>query len=459
MTTSSLAQRRHNRPSSMFFWPTPERPVAVRGEGIHIIDEDGNRYIDASAGPQTANIGHANPRVLAAMAEQAAKISFAFRSQFKNEPAEAFADELAEVTPDGLDMAFFASGGSEAVEAAIKLARQHAIAVGEGSRYKIISRIPSYHGGTLGALSLTGDPQMFGPFAPMMPIMPKIPAPFCAYRPAGQSAEDAAIGFADALEEMILNQGPETVLAFIMEPVGGASTGALTAPDIYYTRTRDICRKYGVLLIYDEVMSGAGRTGKYLAAEHWGIVPDIAVLAKGLASGYVPLGAIMTRREMVQRVEAAGGFAHGHTYSASPFACAVGRAVLKEHLDNDLIGNAARMGDRLKAKLTELMDEFEFIGEVRGRGLLLAFDVVADRATGKALPKDLNAYLELAQEAYDRGLVIYSRRVMDGRRGDHFLISPPLIVTPDQVDEIVGLLREALAAFAPKARAAMREAS
>lgn len=453
--SSSLAQRRHNRPSSMFFWPTPERPVAVRGEGIHIYDETGRRYIDASAGPQTANIGHANPRVLAAMAEQAAKISFAFRSQFKNEPAEAFADELAEVTPDGLDMVFFASGGSEAVEAAIKLARQHAIAVGQGSRYKIISRLPSYHGATLGALSLTGDPAMFGPFAPMMPIMPKIPTPYCAYRPAGQSVEQAALGYADALEEMILSQGAETVLAFIMEPVGGASTGALTAPDIYYQRTAEICRKYGVLLIYDEVMSGAGRSGKYLAAEHWNIVPDIVVLAKGLASGYVPLGAIMCSRAMVERVEKAGGFAHGHTYSASPFACAVGRAVLKEHLDHDLIGNAARMGERLKGHLQGLADEFEFIGEVRGKGLLLGFDIVADRATGKALPPALNAYLELSQAAYDRGLVIYARRVMDGRRGDNFLISPPLIVTADEVDEIAGLLREAFVAFAPKARAAM----
>ena len=456
MTPSNLAQRRHNRPSSMFFWPTPERPVAVRGEGIHIFDEEGRRFIDASAGPQTANIGHANPRVLAAMAEQAGKISYAFRSQFKNEPAEAFADELVEITPPGLDMVFFASGGSEAVEAAMKLARQHAIAVGEGNRYKIISRIPGYHGATLGALSLTGDPAMFAPFAPMMPIMPKIPAPFCAYRPAGQSEEDAALAYADALEEEILNQGPETVLAFIMEPIGGASTGALTAPDIYYRRTAEICRRYGLLLIYDEVMSGAGRSGKYLAAEHWGIVPDIVVLAKGLASGYVPLGAIMCSRGMVQRVEQAGGFAHGHTYSASPFACAIGRAVLAEHVENDLIGNAARMGERLKDHLRKLADEFDFIGEVRGRGLLLGFDVVADRKTGKALPPELNAHLELGQAAFERGLVIYARRVMNGRRGDNFLISPPLIVTADQVDEIAGLLREAMAAFAPKARAAVK---
>jgi adenosylmethionine-8-amino-7-oxononanoate aminotransferase len=458
MSTSSLAQRRHNRPSSMFFWPTPDRPVAVRGEGIHIYDEEGRRFIDASAGPQTANIGHANPRVLAAMAEQAGKISYAFRSQFKNEPAEAFADELAEVTPKGLDMAFFASGGSEAVEAAMKLARQHAIAIGEGSRYKIVSRIPSYHGATLGALSLTGDPAMFGPFAPMMPVMPKIPAPFCAYRPAGQSAEEAAMAYADALEEAILNQGPETVLGFIMEPIGGAATGALTAPDVYYRRTAEICRRYGILLIYDEVMSGAGRSGKYLAAEHWNVVPDIVVLAKGLASGYVPLGAILASREMVQRVEQAGGFAHGHTYSASPFACAIGRAVLAEHLENDLIGNAARMGERLKGHLSKLAEQYEFIGEVRGRGLLLGFDIVADRATGRALPPELNAHLELSQAAFDRGLVIYARRVMDGRRGDNFLISPPLIVTADQVDEIAGLLGEALAAFAPKARAAIRAA-
>jgi len=445
-----------NQPSAMFFWPTPERPTVAHGEGIYLWDTDGKQYIDASSGPQTTNLGHGNKRVIAAMTEQAQKVSYAFRSHFLNEPAEMLAKELAAVTPDGFDMAFFCSGGSEAVETAVKLARQYAIATGETSRYKVISRLPSYHGTTLGALSLTGDPAGFSMFAPMLVNQPKIPAPFCRYRPEGQSEDEAALQYAQALEDQILAQGPETVLAFIMEPVGGAATGALTAPDIYYTRVRQICDQYGVLLLYDEVMCGAGRCGKYLAAEHWpDALPDIVILAKGLASGYIPLGACVTRRDIVSAVEDAGGFMHGHTYSASPVAGAVGRAVLAEHLDNDLIGNAARMGALLKGRLEGLLDEFPFIGEIRGRGLLLGFDVIADRATGKPLPPNLNAHLRITQEAYDRGLIIYSRRMMGGIRGDNFLVSPPLIVTETQVDDIVGLLTEALRAFAPEARAAM----
>ncbi|MDP6346516.1 MAG: aspartate aminotransferase family protein, partial [Alphaproteobacteria bacterium] len=439
MTVDRNAALGDNRPSSMFFWPTPERPMVDRGEGIYLWDRDGRRYIDACSGPQTANIGHGNARVREAMVAQAEKVSFAFRSHFLNEPAERLAHEIAEVTPEGLDMVFFGSGGSEAVEACMKLARQYAVATGQGSRYKIISRLPSYHGTTLGALSLTGDPAGFSMFAPMMVNQPKIPTPFCRYRRPDQSEDEAALEYADALETEILAQGPETVLAFIMEPIGGAATAALTAPDVYYPRIREICDQYGLLLIYDEVMSGAGRSGRYLAAEHWEGMPDLVALAKGLASGYIPLGACVTSRKIVQVVEDAGGFMHGHTYSASPIACAVGRAVLAEHLDNDLIGNAARMGALLKGRLEGLLEEFPFIGEIRGRGLLLGFDVIADRATGRPLPPELNANLRLAQEAYDRGLIIYSRRTMGGARGDNFLISPPLIVTEQQIDEIIGL--------------------
>ncbi len=455
MSTSS-APLGDNRPSSMFFWPTPERPVVERGDGIYLWDQDGKRYIDGCSGPQTANIGHGNARVREAMVAQAEKVSYAFRSHFLNEPAERLAHEIAEITPEGLDQVFFGSGGSEVVEACVKLARQYAIATNQATRYKVISRVPSYHGTTLGALSLTGDPAGFSMFAPMMVNHPKIPAPFCRYRPAGQSEDEAALAYANALETEIVNQGPETVLAFIMEPIGGAATGALTAPDIYYSRVREICDQYGVLLIFDEVMSGAGRSGKYLAAEHWGVTPDLVALAKGLASGYIPLGACVTSRKIVGAVEDAGGFMHGHTYSASPIACAVGRAVLAEHLDNDLIGNAARMGALLKGRLENLLDEFEFIGEIRGRGLLLGFDVIADRETGRPLPPELDAHMRLAQEAYDRGLIIYSRRTMGGAKGDNFLVSPPLIATEEQIDEIMDLLLQALRAFAPAARAAIK---
>jgi adenosylmethionine-8-amino-7-oxononanoate aminotransferase len=290
----------------------------------------------------------------------------------------------------------------------------------------------------------------------MMPNMPKIPAPFCAYRPAGQSLEEAALVYANRLEQAIQEQGPETVLAFIMEPVGGAATGALTAPDIYYRRVREICDRYGLVLIFDEVMSGAGRTGKFLAAEHFGVMPDIAVLAKGLAAGYMPLGAIMAPARMVDAVEAAGGFAHGHTYSASPLACAVGRAVLAEMRERDLMANALSMGDLLRARLQALADEFPFIGEVRGRGLLLGFDIVADRATGRPLPPERNFHLAIQRAAMARGLMIYTRRLMGGLRGDNFLISPPLILGADDVAEIALLLRQSLSEVAPEIGKASR---
>ncbi len=448
------AHRGANRPSNMLFWPVPDRPFVERGRGIHVWDQDGKRYIDASAGPQTCNIGHGNERVRQVMLAQAEKISFAFRSHFRNEPAEDLADLMAELAPEGLDRAFFCSGGSEAVEAAIKLARQHAVAIGQGSRYKMISRLPAYHGSTLGALACTGDPMMAGPFAPMMTIWPKIPAPFSAYRLAGQSLAESGLEYADMLEREIVAQGPESVLAFIMETIGGASTGALVAPDSYYARVRQICDKYGVLLILDEVMCGAGRTGTFLAAEHWNLTPDIVVLAKGLASGYVPFGAIMTSAGIADAIDAAGGYIHAHTYSASPLACAVAGAVIQEHLDHDLWGNAGRTGAYFMAQLQTLLDEFPFIGEVRGRGLMLGFDVIADRATGKPLPNQLNAHQRIVQEAYDRGLIIYSRRVLEGAYGDFFLLTPPLIITEAEVDEVMELLKQALRAFAPEAQAA-----
>jgi len=434
--------------SNMFLWPVDDLPMVDHGEGIYLFDKSGKRYIDASSGPQTANIGHANPRVVAAMTKQAQEVSFAFPSQFRNEPAETLATNIAAVAPFDLDMVFFCSGGSEAVEASIKLARQYAVVRGDAGRYKIISRMPSYHGTTLGALSLTGDPSGFGPFAPMLVKQPKIDAPFCRYRPTHESEDEAALRFANLLEKSIIEEGAETVLAFIMEPVGGAATGALSAPAAYYRRVREICDQYGVLLICDEVMCGSGRCGHFLASEIWNMRPDIVALAKGLAAGYTPLGACLTSSRVIETVREGGGFLHGHTYMANPVSCAVGCAVLAEHLDNDLYSNARRMGAVLKGHLQTLADEFSFVGEAKGEGLLLGFDVVADANTGAALPPEMNAYSEISRAARERGLIIYSRRMFGGLRGDQFLVSPPLIVTEDEVTEIADLLRHSLEDFA-----------
>jgi adenosylmethionine-8-amino-7-oxononanoate aminotransferase len=352
------------------------------------------------------------------------------------------------MTPEGLDRVFFVSGGSGAVESAVKLARQYALTQGQGTRHKVISRFPSYHGCTFGALDLTGYAPLREPFAPMMEGMPKVAAPMTYLDRDNLTEEARGLKYADLLRDKILAEGPDTVLAFLMEPVGGASTGALVAPDSYYTRVREICDEFGVLLIHDEVMTGAGRTGRFLASEHWGVTPDIVALSKGFGAGYAPLGAIVAGARLVEPVLDAGGFLHGFTYAGNPLACSAGLAVLEELEEQNLIENAARMGDVLMRELRALMDRYPFIGDVRGKGLLTAFEFVADRSSMEPLEPSLNAHDRLVELAYQRGLIIYSRRTRGGTKGDHFLVAPPLIITEGQIGEMMTILRDALDAFA-----------
>ena len=419
-----------------------------RAEGIYLYDINGKCYLDGSSGAMVSNIGHSNPYVLDAMKRQMDKATFGYRLHFQNEPAEHLASMTANLMPAGLDRVFFVSGGSEAVESAIKLARQYAITQGQDSRWKVISRFPSYHGCSLGALALTGYDPLAKPFLPMMRGMPKIPAPTCYLDQDNLDDEARGLKYAEMLRDEIIQQGPGTVLGFIMEPIGGASTGALVAPDSYYARIREICDEFGILLIYDEVMTGAGRTGAFVASEHWGVTPDIVALSKGFAAGYAPLGAMVAKTGIVNAVLEAGGFSHGFTYAGNPLAAAAGVAVLEVLQRDNLIANAASMGGILKAQLTSLMDRYPFIGDVRGRGLLLAFELVSNRDTMEPLPEGLNAFNRLVDLAHDRGLIIYSRRTRGGYEGDHFLICPPLIITRAQIDEIMGTLIESLDAMA-----------
>ena len=439
-------------PSNLFYQSRLRRPLLDRGEGVYLWDRDGKRYLDGSSGAMVSNIGHSNPAVLEAMRQQMDKSTFGYRLHFENEPAELLANRIAERMPEGLDRIFFISGGSEAVESCIKLARQYAIAQGEAQRWKVISRFPSYHGSTLGALALTGMSLMSAPFAPMIQDMPKIPAPTCYLDRDELTLEERGLKYARMLRDEILRQGPETVLAFIFEPVGGASTGALVAPDSYYAEVRKICDEFGILLISDEVMSGAGRTGRYLATEHWNLRPDIIALSKGFGAGYMPLGAMVADRKIADAVIDNGGFIHGHTYAGNPLACAAGLAVLSEIDRMQLIPAAEMQGNKLKARLDALMQRFPFIGDVRGKGLLLAFELVSDRETMEVLDVKLNAHLRLVDIAYDNGLIIYSRRTRGGRIGDHFLVCPPLIVSDDQIDEILEKLTLSLETFATEAK-------
>lgn len=437
--------------SRLFYQSHLPRPELDRAEGIYLWDKSGKRYLDGSSGAMVSNIGHSNPAVLQAMRAQMEKSTFGYRLHFQTEASEALADKTATLCPDGLGRVFFVSGGSEAVESTLKLARQYALARGEAQRFKVISRAPSYHGSTLGALAVTGYAPLSAPFDPMMQRMPKIPAPRAYLDGLDPDAVETGHHYADMLEAKIVEEGPGTVLAFIVEPVGGASTGALVPPPGYLPRIRELCDRYGVLLIHDEVMSGGGRTGRFWGAEHWDTVPDLISISKGFGGGYVPLGAMIARDDIVDTVLGAGGFAHGHTYAGNPLACAAGLAVIDEIERHDLIGNAARMGAVLKARLSALMNRYPFVGDVRGKGLLLAFELVADRVTMEPLEKRLNAYDRLVDIAYERGLIIYSRRTRGGISGDHFMLCPPMIVTKDGIDEIMDLLTGALDQFAAEA--------
>ncbi|MDX1507654.1 MAG: aminotransferase class III-fold pyridoxal phosphate-dependent enzyme, partial [Woeseiaceae bacterium] len=311
--STPVPQSNDREPSALFYQSRLRRPLFDRAEGIYCWDRAGKRYVDGSSGAMVSNIGHANPRVIEAMQAQMARGTFAYRLHFENEPAETLAHRVVEKMPAGLDRVFFVSGGSEAVESCIKMARQWAIATGQASRYKVISCFPSYHGATLGALSLTGYTPLTEPFLPMMANMPKIPAPTCYLDRDELSMHERGLRAAGRLREKIIAEGPDSVLAFIMEPVGGASTGALVAPDSYYGRVREICDEFGVLLITDEVMTGAGRTGPFLGAGNWDLRGDLVALSKGFAAGYAPLGAMVADGRLVEAVLDAGGFLHGFT--------------------------------------------------------------------------------------------------------------------------------------------------
>jgi len=419
-----------------------------RGEGIFLWDTTGKRYIDGSSGPIAANIGYGNQHVLDVATRQMQRAAYASRAYFENEPNVLLADIVTEYAGPGLERAFFVSGGSEATETAMKLARQYAVTQGQGGRWKVLSRNPSYHGSTLGAVAISGDPVSEGVFAPMVRLVPKVPAPFSYRLLDGYSRETYAEYCADALEETILQEGPETVLAFFLEPVGGLATGALVAPDSYYRRVREICSRHGVLLVFDEVMSGAGRTGKFLAAHHWPDArPDIVTLAKGLGAGYTPLGAVLASRDMVDALRHAGGFMHGYTYASNPLSCAIGHAVMQETIGRNLMANAVAMGQRLRERLEQIQRGSRVLGDIRGKGLLMAVEIVADRDKQSIFAAEDRAIERIVELAMARGLLLYSRRTAQGRFGEWLMIAPPLIVDSEGIDTIAQLLEETLTAF------------
>ena len=418
-------------------------PVAVKGDGIYVVDSNGRRYLDASGGAAVSCLGHSHPAVIAAIKQQLDKIAYAHTGFFTNEPLEELADVLIETAPAGLDRVYFVSGGSEAVEAGLKLARQYAVERGQPQRRHVIARRQSYHGNTLGALAAGGNEWRRQQFRPLLIETHHI-APCYAYRDQrpDESLEAYGLRVANELEEKIEELGSESVLAFVAEPVVGATAGAVPPVPGYFRRIREICDRHGVLLMLDEVMCGMGRTGTLYACEQDGIVPDLLTVAKGLGGGYQPIGALLVSGEIFATIrDGSGFFQHGHTYMGHPTACAAALAVQRAIRDDKLLDNVQIMGERLDAALHTRLGDHPHVGDIRGRGLFRGIEIVANRNTREPFSPARKIHARIKQEAMTRGLMCYPMGgTIDGARGDHVLLAPPFIIDAPQIDQVVELL-------------------
>ncbi len=427
--------------------PRATLPVAVAGDGIELIDSTGKRYIDACGGAAVSCLGHSNTRVIEAIKRQAERLPYAHSSFFTTEPVEELADRLIEAAPAGLDHVYFTSGGSESIEAALKLARQYFVEIGQPARRHFIARRQSYHGNTLGALAIGGNPWRREPFLPLL-IDAHHVSPCYAYREqrAGESEEAFAQRLADELENRILELGPETVAAFVAETVVGATAGAVPPVRAYFRKVRAVCDKYGVLLILDEIMSGMGRTGHLFACEEDGIAPDILTIAKGLGAGYQPIGATLASDRIYDAIVGGTGFfQHGHTYIGHATACAAALEVQRVIAEEGLLDNVRERGEQLRAQLRERFADHQAVGDVRGRGLFVGVEFVADRGTKQPFDPSLRLHAALRREAMARGLMVYPMGgTVDGRQGDHVLLAPPFICSAEQIDIIVERVAQSL---------------
>ena len=415
-------------------------PTVAAGQGIELIAADGRRYIDASGGAAVSCLGHGHPAVIAAITHQAQAMAYAHTSFFTNEPAELLADALIAAVPGGLSRVYLVDNGSAAVETALKMARQYCVETGAPERRHVISRRQSYHGNSLGALAVSGNTGRRAPYEPLLFGTSRIePCFYYHYAGSGQTEEDYGLQAADALEAELLRVGPQTVMAFIAETVVGATAGAVPAVPGYLRRIREICDRYDVLLILDEVMCGAGRTGTFLACEADGVVPDLVTLAKGLAGGYQPIGAVLcTDRVYDAFAKGSGVFINGHTYSGHAIACAAALAVQKVIVDEGLLERVRRAGRLLRQALLDRVGRNPHVGDIRGRGLLMALELVDDRESRRSYDPALQLGARVKAEAFERGLLVYpGSGTVDGVRGDHVLLAPPYTVTDAEIEVIV----------------------
>jgi adenosylmethionine-8-amino-7-oxononanoate aminotransferase len=422
-------------------------PTAVGGKGIELFDKNGKTYIDASGGAAVSCLGHGHPDVLAALHKQLDQLAYAHTGFFTTDVAEQLADRLIEDAPAGLDHVYLVSGGSEAVEAALKMARQYFVEKGETQRRHIIARRQSYHGNTLGALATGGNEWRRSQFRPLLIETHHID-PCFAYRlqDAGESDAAYAARAAQALEDKILELGADQVMAFVAETVVGATAGAVPPVGDYFKRIRAICDRYGVLLILDEVMCGMGRTGTLHACEQDGIAPDLLVIAKGLGGGYQPVGATLLSAKIFEAFSKGSGFfQHGHTYMGHPMAAAAGLAVQEVIRRDGLLANVVAMGNHLQRRLEERFANHHHVGDIRGRGLFRAVELVADRGSKQPFASELKINAVIKREAMTRGLMVYPMGgTIDGIEGDHVLLAPPFIVNREQIDTIVERLGDAV---------------
>ncbi len=424
-------------------------PTIVRGEGIYLYDADGKRYIDGSGGSSAVtSIGHGVKEVADAMAEQARKVALVPMHLFTNEPIQALADLVVKFSPPGLTKVWFVSGGSEATENAVKLARQYQLERGMPGKHLVISRWQGYHGATLGSLGWGGHTQRRRRYVPMLPESPHIPPMYCYRCHFKLTYPSCEIACADYLERTIRLLGEENVAAFIAEPVVGATLGAVPPVPEYFPRIREICDRYNVLFIADEVMTGFGRTGANFAVDHWGVIPDIIATAKGISGGYFPLGCVIAKGEIIAQFERNNSnFVGGHTYVGNPLAAVVGRGVLGYILEHDLVRNAREVGAYLLERLQKIQARHPIVGDVRGLGLMVGLEFVKDRTTRAPFPPELEVAKQVTLEALARGLVTYpGTGTLDGVLGDHLKMTPPLIITRAQVEELTDILEAAIAA-------------
>ncbi|MCM3568819.1 aspartate aminotransferase family protein [Neobacillus mesonae] len=426
-----------------------EYPVIDYGKGIYLFDINGKKYLDAASGAVTANIGHGVKEIINAMDEQARKVSFVYRSQFTSEAAEDLALKLAEMMPGDLNWSFFVNSGSEATETAMKIAIQYWQERGIHTKTKVLSRWVSYHGITMGALSMSGHTSRRARFVSLLEEFPVINPPYCYRCPYNLKAPSCQYPCAHELETAILRYGAENIAAFIAEPVIGAAGGAIAPPEDYFKIIKQICESNDILFIADEVMTGSGRTGFMLACEQWGIIPDIAALGKGLGAGYAPIAAAVASEKVMEPILAGSKqVMSGHTLSANPQSCAIALAVLQYIESNKIMSQVRSKGDYLKLKLESLQEQYSFIGNIRGKGLMLGIEFVSDRQTKTPFPRNAFITQKIVNLAKEKGLIVYpAGSGIDGVNGDSIIISPPLTITAKEIDELITLLDETFKTF------------